>query len=101
MRPDQMAEALRQIATKIDNSKAPKRKLIARDLKRIIVGTNLEQFCLHGTDGPVTPFVALVRAFEAVGQGKANAEEAANFIAELDMFKNINWESEEIPSSEY
>ena len=36
MRPDQLAKSLRQIAAKIDNSKNPKRELVARDLKRII-----------------------------------------------------------------
>lgn len=37
MRPNQVARSLRQIAAKIENSKAPRRELVAADIKRILV----------------------------------------------------------------
>jgi hypothetical protein len=40
MDPNQLAQNLRRIASKIDNSKSPKRELVARDLKRIISAMN-------------------------------------------------------------
>lgn len=36
MKPSQLARSLRRIAAKIENSKAPRRDLVAADLKRVI-----------------------------------------------------------------
>jgi hypothetical protein len=36
MKPSQMAQKLRQIASAIDNSKNPRRDLVAADLRRIV-----------------------------------------------------------------
>jgi len=37
MHPSQVAQALRQIATKIENSKAPDRRLVGQDLHRVLL----------------------------------------------------------------
>ncbi len=36
MRPDELSDALRRIASGIENSKNPSRELVARDLKRML-----------------------------------------------------------------
>lgn len=38
MKPSELANSLRRIASAIDNSKSPDRTLVARDLKRILAG---------------------------------------------------------------
>jgi len=53
MNPNQVAKALRQIATKIDNSKSPNRELVARDLKRILAAVG-EYAYGESKDGPWT-----------------------------------------------
>lgn len=89
MKPANLAQKLRSIASAIDASKKPDRNLVAADLKKIVAG--LDQTVMSGSDGPVTPFVALSRAFSQVEQGKATADEAANFIAENELFSSVNW----------
>ena len=42
MKPYQVAEALRHIASKIQNSKQPIRKLVAEDLKQILANLDNE-----------------------------------------------------------
>jgi len=41
MKPSQLANQLRRIATAIDKSKNPDRKLVARDLKKILFSISI------------------------------------------------------------
>ena len=43
MNPSKLAQSLRQIAAKIDDSKSPSRALVIRDLKRIIMANDEEK----------------------------------------------------------
>lgn len=89
MKPEHLVAALRTIASKIDASKSPKRNLIVSDLKKIVASLDT---VMSGSDGPVTPFVVLSRAFDQVAAGAATATDAANFIAENPLFKSVDWE---------
>lgn len=42
MTPSQASQALRQVATAIDNSKSPRRELVVSDLKKILVAMGEE-----------------------------------------------------------
>ena len=42
MKPSQVAEALRHIASKIQNSKQPIRKLVAEDLQQVLSALDTE-----------------------------------------------------------
>ena len=59
MKPSQVANSLRHIASKIDNSTNPKRELVARDLKRLVTAMGtltgqekaiLTQFFMQGLE---------------------------------------------------
>lgn len=101
MKPSQVVQALRRIASGIDKSRKPQKHLVAADVKKIISSLHLaEEFNFdHTTDGPVDPFVVISRACEAASSGK-NCEAVANSLYET--LKEHGWLKEgEIPSSEF
>lgn len=106
MKPAKVAEALRQIASKIDASKNPSSKLVAQDLNKLrqtlaSYYPEIEHEITSGNDGPVTPFVVLSRAMDMVASKNATATDAANCISEMAMFSKINWSSTEYESDEF
>jgi hypothetical protein len=52
----------------------------------------------HTCDGPLTPFVHVVRVLNMVEAFDITAEQGANYLAESNL---LNEENEDIPSSEY
>lgn len=58
----------------------------------------VDEHTTHTCDGPVTPFVHLVRTLELIEQGKLSAEDAANYLSERNLLKEENYP---IPSCEF
>jgi hypothetical protein len=71
MRPSQVSKTLRQIAAKIDNSKNPKRELVAADLKRILAAIGTPKSCTYFWEGT---------------GGGYNLGEFADYIKECDSY---------------
>lgn len=108
MKPAEVSAKLRLIADTIDRSKSPQQSLVASDIKRVIAAvrkagiSEIRDDISHATDGPVTDFVLISRAMDAVQAG-ADPEDAANALyEELEargfLVKGQGWEE---PSAEY
>lgn len=54
MKPSQVAEALRLIASRIENSKSPRRELVARDLKQVLVHVAADSFKMKPLENAYT-----------------------------------------------
>jgi len=90
MRPSQLAQALRQIATKIENSKAPHRELVAEDIQGIL--QELEEPSLTREEvAKMCPSCAEKMA--SMGITKISSEAIMRAIVSVDLPKGWTEES--------
>jgi hypothetical protein len=79
MKPSQLANQLRRIATAIDKSKNPDRKLVARDLKKILFSISRTAASAPPSSGEKILTDAITKSIEELKQkipqmGKASAQ---------------------------
>jgi hypothetical protein len=101
MRPSQLAQALRQIAAKIDNSKSPKRELVARDLKRTLAAVGISSFENNTTEQVVGDlYTALNTALQDSNYHPSETDELIDDGYVIYLIDSDNEEEEDSPDSE-
>jgi len=88
MKPSQVASKLRKIATTIDNSKNPRRDLVAADLKRIIAATEIPRDIVFYIDGleetQLDPTVDIGAVEDFIGDFVKALEEAGATVVDQE-----------------